>query len=242
MIESTQSEKNGAIENILAKGLRKPQSLWSALSGIRQLLGFRFIFWDTAQALVLSAIILAATVLCILFSPEAFRVSVLFGCSPLLFIIIIFSTEAIERADSLYELKLTCKYTIRQITAFRIMCFSLLGVVFCVGVTEVQAENADEVLRLFPLSLCALFICAFISLFFIRRFAGKLTFVSAVVLWMVIASAPALIFGDKWERFLSGLPAAVTLGGAALFAALFLFEIRKLMNTRQREAAIYVIG
>jgi hypothetical protein len=242
MIEPTQSEKDKAIESILDKGLRKPRSMWSALREIYRLLRFRFIFWDTAQALVLSAITLVLVSLFIPLSPAALRHTVLFGSSPLLFVIVMFFSETIERGDGLYELKLTCKYTIQQIAAFRIMCFSLLGIVFCVGVTAYQAKNIHKLLRLFPLSLCALFLCAFISLFLIRRFAGKLTYALAAALWIAIAFGPALLFGDKWELLLSGLPVAVTVVITVLSGALFLYEIKKFTNTRHKEVSSYVVG
>jgi hypothetical protein len=245
MIELTQSEKAGAIEDILDKGLRKPRSNRSVFREIHRLLGYRFIFWDTAQAFVVSAITFAGVLVVVPFSPAAFRHAVLFGCAPLLFIAILFFTEVLEHAGDLYELKLTCKYTIRQITAFRIMCYSLLGIIFCAGIAGVTAyrmENVRELLRLFPLSLCALFICAFIGLFFMRRSARKSAYVSAAVLWGIIAFVPVLLFGERWELFLSGLPVAVTLGIALLSGALFLLEIKKFMNTRHKEATYYAVG
>jgi hypothetical protein len=242
MIEPTQSEKDKAIENILDKGLRKPRSIWSMFSEIHSLFSFRFIFWDTAQAFILSVLTLVSVSVVIMFSPEAFRHTVLFGGSPLLFMAILFFSEAFEYTNSLYELKMTCKFTIRQITAFRIMCYALLGIVFCVGITAYQAENAYELPRLFPLSLCALFLCAFISLFLIRRIAGKLTIALTSILWLTVVSIPAWVLNDKWERFLAGLPVAVTVGVAVLSGALFLFEVKKLMNTRKTEVVGYVIG
>ncbi|MDR1069829.1 MAG: hypothetical protein LBL37_03500 [Gracilibacteraceae bacterium] len=241
-IDLTPAEKERAIENILDRGLRKPRSFWAALREIRRLLGYRFVFWDTAQALVSSVITLAGVALFIALSPAALRHTVLFGCSPLLFMVVMLFAETMECAGGLYELKLTCRYTIRQITALRILCFSLLGIAFCAGVTACQAKNMHEVLRLFPLSLCALFICAFISLFLIRRLAGKQTYALAAALWAAIACLPAFLFGKKWESFLLDLPAVVTAGAALLAAALFLLEIKKFTRARREEAAPYAVG
>jgi hypothetical protein len=122
------------------------------------------------------------------------------------------------------------------------MCYSLLGIVFCVGITAYQANNTQELLRLFPLSLCALFICAFISLYLMRRFVGKLTTVIVAILWFSIAFIPLAIFRDKWEQLLSGLPVAITISIAVLSCALFLLEIKKLLETKKTEAAYYAIG
>jgi hypothetical protein len=242
IIEVTQGEKHKAIDDILLKGLQRPRSAWSLFGEIRQLLGFRFLFWDTAQAFVLSAITLTGVLLFLLFSPESSKHAILFACSPLLFMIVLVFSETAERTGALYELKLTCKYSIRQIAACRIMCFSLPGIVFCLGVSAYQSGAAHPLLQLLPLSLCALFLCAVISLIFIRRFAGKWVFVSAVLFWIVITVIPALIFGNRWELFLSGLPAFVTVGVAILSAVLFLLEIRKLLNAVPKEAMGYAAG
>ncbi|GHU43460.1 hypothetical protein FACS1894111_09090 [Clostridia bacterium] len=238
--EPTQIEKEQSIEIILSKGLKKPRSIWSLFREMHQLLGFRFIFWDTALAFVLSSVVLIAVVFPLIFAPKALSCTILFACSPLLFLIVLFFSEMIEITGSLYELKLTCKYSIRQITAYRIMCFSLLGLIFCIGMTAHQSENIYELLHLFALSLCSFFLCAFVSLFFIRCFARKARFAFAISLWFGILCLPALFFGKKWELFLSELPVAVSLGVAILCAVLFLFEIRKFVTANPKEEMTYV--
>jgi hypothetical protein len=242
IIEPAQREKEAAIENILSKGLGKPQSLRALSHEIYHVFGFRFVFWGMAQALILSAITVAVISLSIPLLPAVFRHTVLFTCSPLLFVVVMFFSEIIERTDPLYELKMTCKYTIRQIMAFRIMCFSLLGTAFCVGITAYQSTNAYELLRLLPLSLCALFLCSLISLFLIRRLAGKLIFALSALLWLSVTLIPVLIFGMKWEQFLSGLPAIITIGSAIAFAILFLLELKKMMSAQQMEVESYAFG
>ena len=49
--------------------------------------------------------------------------------SPGILVFAVLLTEIAERINLLYELKMTCKYTILQITAFRVVCFSLIGTV-----------------------------------------------------------------------------------------------------------------
>jgi hypothetical protein len=238
----SQGEIDRAIDSILSAGLKKPRSLRFSLGEIRQLLGFRFVFWDTAQAFLLSVITLLGALLFIAVAPETFRHAVLFGCSPLLCVVILFFSETIERTGSLYELKLTCKYSIQRVVTYRIICFSLFGIASCVGVTAYQAPTAHELLRLLPLSLCALFLCMSLSLFFIQRLPGRWSFVLPALSWMALTVIPALVVRDIWELFLSGLPLAVTLGVALLAAALFLLEVKTFMNARQREAVRYAVG
>ena len=240
MNDSTQ--KDISIDYILDKGLQKKRSLWSMLTEIYRTLGFRLVFWDTAQAFVLTALTLTGLLLFLPFSAQTLQHTLLFGCSPLLFVVVVFFSETIERVDGLYELKLTCKYTIRQIVAFRILFFSLLGIVFSVGLTVYSANNSFEVLRLLPLSLSALFICSFICLSLVRRFSGKLTYAIAALLWAVISFVPALAIGEKWELFLSGLPVAITVCVLVLSCVLFLVELKKYMVSSHKEDMIYAVG
>jgi hypothetical protein len=242
MIEPTQDEKDRAIENILSKGLRKPQSTWSYFCEIYRHLGLRFIFWDMAQALSMAAITVSGILLLLPVSPEQYKLSILFAFSPLLFVLIVSFSETIERINGLYDLKMTCKYTIQQIMAFRILCFSLFGILFCVGIAATRAEGIHTLFKMLPLSLSALFLCAFLTIFIIRRFTGKWVFALTATLWLGIGFLPFFLFADRWELFLSNLPIFITIGVAVLLCVLFIVEIKKLVTARQMEASGYAIG
>ncbi len=242
IIEPSQYEKDKAIEDILSKGLSKPKSLLGYLGNLYSALGLRYIFFDMAFPIVMTVI---ATIGFIVLYPLTLKqhlYATLFAIAPLFFIFMVLFTETMEQINRLYELKMTCKYTIQQIAAFRVLCFSLLGTILCTFISLYfsQLLVAYSFFKTVSLSLCALFLCAFLTIFLMRHFNWKWIHFSAMLLWIMISFMPIWISGERWELFLSQIPAAITMFVAVIACNLFLMEIKKLMNTHKREVAYYV--
>lgn len=236
MIELLQNEKDSSIDEILSKGLVKPKSLWEHLCEIRRALGFRYIFMNTAHSIMMTlAISFGFALLYPLFPAYA----TLFTVSPLSFIFIVLITETLEKCNGLYEIKMVCKYTLQQISAFRVLCFSLMGVAVCIffSVYFSRLPVAYDFFRAFSLSLCALFLCSFLTIGMMRLLRWKWIRFFIMPLWILFCMLPAWIFRSQWEAFLSQIPVALTLFSALVACALFLMEIKKLMNVRKSEVA-----
>jgi membrane protein DedA with SNARE-associated domain len=62
---------------------------------------------------------------------------------------------------------------------------------------------------------------------------------AAMLLWTAVGFLPGWLFGRQWELFLSQIPVVITVLVAVIAGALFLMEIKKLMNIRKREVAYY---
>ncbi len=240
MIELSHDEKDRAIEEILSKGLSKPRSLWGYLCEIYCALGLRYIFLDTAQSILITV---TAVIGFAMLYPLVSEYAALFAAAPVFFVCIVLSTETIERGSGLYELKMACKYTIRQIAAFRVLCFSLMSAAGCslISLYFSRQPVAYDFFRAFSLSLCALFLCSFLTIFLMRRFNWKWIHFSVIPLWISIGILPVWIWGSQWELFLSQIPVAITILVTVIACALFLMEIKILMNIRKSEVA-YDVG
>lgn len=242
IIELSQDEKERAIEDILSKGLSKPKSLWGYLCEIYCALGFRYIFLDTGLAIIMTVVATIGFIRLYPMSLEQYPYATLFALAPVFFLFVVLFAETIERVSGLYELKMTCKYTVQQITAFRVLCFSLMGAMFCT-LTSLHFSRLPityDFFRVFSLSLCALFLCAFLTIFIMRRFTRDWIYFIAMLLWTAIGFLPVRIFGHWWELFLSQVPITITVFVAVIACALFLMEIKNLMKIRKREVAYYV--
>jgi len=123
-----ENEKNASIEYILAQGLRKPQTTRSRIIEMIRGIGFRYIFWDTGYSLLFAAVTIAVVAALLTAWPDDYRYTASVAVAPLMFLLIMASAETSERACGLYELKQTCRYTVRQITALRVVCYSAAGV------------------------------------------------------------------------------------------------------------------
>lgn len=241
MIEPSRYEKDIEIKNILSRGLSKPKSLWGYLDDLCRALGFRYIFFDMAHAMIMTAAAAAGFIIMYPGMPERHIHAALFSAAPIFFIFIVLLTETAEKVNGLYELKMTCKYTVQQIAGFRVLCFSLMGAVFCTVASLYfsRLSAGYDFLSTFSLSLCALFLCTFLTIFIVRRSGGKWNHLFAMLLWMAISLLPPRLLGERWELFLTQIPVAVTASVAVAACALFLMEIKKLMKIRKREVGYY---
>jgi len=228
-------ERDKSIEAILAGGLTRPVSTWRYLRGMYSSLGIRVIFWESAPAMLLSAVVALGYILLTamqsaFLNAEENLSAMLFLLSPVLFISMTVSTEAIERMNGLYEIKMTGKYTIRQITAFRLLCFSLVGTVFAVTAnTAVYHIMTVEMqtgyfFQMLSIALCSLFLCSLLIITVMRKFRSG--WYLGAIIWAVAAMLPGLIFREAWNTFLLNIPTAVALGIAAVAYILFLREIK----------------
>jgi len=234
-------EKERAIEYILSEGLTKPKSLWRHLYEMYRALGFQYLFLNTAQPVIISVALMFGFIALFPLSPEKYINTVLFASAPVFFISVVLLTETAERISGMYELKMTVKYTIRQITAFRLVSFSLTGTVLCT-VTGLYCRFSDgyHFLRAYSISLCALFLCSFLSMFIMRHFHWKWIHTTPLLLWIGFDLLPVVIFRERWETFLASIPVVVTSFIAVTAFTLFLMELKKIIITHEREVAYYV--
>jgi hypothetical protein len=243
------SERNASIEYILDQGLVKRKTFIEHLGGLYRQLGFRYLFWDTAQIIVLVIITLVVVLTILTNTPVNMKYSLLFFCSPLIFLLSMICSDATERVSGLYDLKMTCKYNLRQVNVFRIICFTLIGVVFSVcasgsiGICNrfALATDGRAAIDLMALSLASLFLCASIFLALIRRVPGRFTGIAGAAIWLVLGVVPISVFGDRWELLLKGIPVALTIVIAIAGAGLCGYELAKLLKSNQMEEYNYVI-
>ena len=235
------NERDKSIKLILEKGLTRPVSTWAYLRDMYRNLGLCVIFRESAPAMLVSfavalAYILIVSTQFIFLEAMENQGALLFLFSPALFISMTVCTEAIERMNGLYEIKQTVKYTIRQITAFRLLCFSLVGTVFAVlvniGVFYIMTANIvalEAQMGIFfqklSIALCSLFLCSLLIITILRKVQSGWYLGS--IIWAVTGMLLTMIFGNAWNEFLLNIPPAVTLITATISFILFLREIKK---------------
>lgn len=243
MNKPSPAEKERAIEFILSKGLVQPKSLWHHLYEMYRNLGFKHLFLNTWYPVILSIVLMVGFLYLCPLSPEKFKYTVLFAAAPVFFIFVVLLTEIIEWQDSgLYELKMTCKYTIQQIAAFRVLCFSLMGTMLStLTVLFSKYSDATDLFRSLSLSLSALFLCSYLSIWIMRSFTSRWNHFTPLLIWIVMTLCPLWILKERWELFLSQIPLAITLFVALILFALFMMELKKLIKIQTREVA-YDVG
>jgi len=234
-------EKERAIEYILSEGLKKPKSFWKCIYEMYRALGIKYLFLNTGHAIIISAALMLGFLALFPLSPEKYINTVLFASAPVFFISVVLLSETAERMNGMYELKMTFKYTIQQITAFRLLCYSMIGTVLCTVIgLYFPFQNVYHFLRVISVSLCALFICSFLSILIMRHFHWKWIHTTPLLLWIGFDLLPVVIFRERWETFLASIPVVVTSFIAVTAFTLFLMELKKIIITHEREVAYYV--
>jgi hypothetical protein len=231
-----EKEKNASIEYILSQGLIKPQKARERIVEMINAVGFRHIFWDTGYSLFFAAVTVAAVLVLYALSPYQYRYSTSVAVAPLMFLLITAFTETTERVSGLYELKQTCRYTVRQITALRVLCYGGVGAVFTAVIAVIGASDAYEFLSLFPLCLSSLFVCAALSMMAFRFVRGKWASAAYSVIWVIFSAEFSLLYRDKWELFLSGFPIAVSTVIALAGIRLFAWQISRMLSEVKKYA------
>lgn len=228
--------KDTSIEYILSQGLVKPGTARERIGEMLRTMGFRFIFWDTGYSLFFTAVTLAGILVLFSLAPDNYLHSAAVAVAPLLFLLISLFAETSERACGLYELKQTCRYTIRQITALRILCYSVAGTVFTAVIAAISADSGYEFLSLFPLCLSALFICAVLVLSAMRLLHGKWVNAAFSAVWVFMNIALPFSLGERWEAILREMPIAFSVALAVLGATALACQISNMLSGGKKYA------
>lgn len=231
-------QKNASIEVILDQGLIKPVTAGRHVSNMLRELGLRFIFWDTGYPLFFAALSLGLASALFILAPAEYGASAAVTIAPLLLLFAVSFAETAERFGDLYEIKQTCRYTIRQIAALRMMAYSAVGTVFTAPIAYVGMQGEFGFLSLFSLCLAALFACAAFSISLLHRTRNGWIPASLTALWLLGNIALMFTAGERWEHLLRSVPAGAALAFAAVCAALFVRQLSKML----REVKSYVIA
>jgi hypothetical protein len=223
-------KRNASIEYILDCGLAERRSTPALMREMFANLGLRYMFWDTAYSLIFAALTLAIVTGVCVAAPPYYRCSAAFAAAPMMFLLITGFAETSERMSGLFELKQTCRYTVRQVAALRTICYSVAGIAF-IAITGVAiAGFTYEFFALFTLSLTALSVCAALSLSVMRFVSWRWANVVCPAVWGFASVALPVALGGRWERFLSGVPMVAMLAVVAICAGLFAYQASKMLS------------
>ncbi|BDR52776.1 hypothetical protein KIM372_06830 [Bombiscardovia nodaiensis] len=224
-----------AIAAIVSKGLPKRQGLWATLVDMSRSLGFKHLLfgvWDCVfLGLVGSA--LAWLILVVLIEQDLGVNSVglvkasaisIFVLSPATYQAILLLVHWKERSLRVSYLTGTSRWSIRQITSVRMLCFGLVSMVGSALVSWILAaatRGALDGLKLLGISFASLFLYACLQVCLDMFGRSRLALLLPTALWLAVGVG--LWLGRTWSvAFLLGLPAALSLGVGGLAALLFL--------------------
>ncbi|MBE1554988.1 hypothetical protein [Sporosarcina limicola] len=230
------------IEQIVASGMKQKQSFPSYLKSMVQQVGMRHLFSDRME---LSFILITAIALLsgLLLMPEQIQTdkvyAFVFLVSPLLFLVFSIYSFANKTRNDTFEVEMACKYNVYQITAFRMLVFSVVSVVVNTLAIALIVMVSEDILfiRAFMISNTALFIFSILFLYALMKRRSTVIVAATIVGWtfgnLLLRFADNRLYSD----ILVDMPLVVY--AVVLIGSLYLYMnyVKKLIHFKQTEGA-----
>jgi hypothetical protein len=231
------------ISFIVKEGLPKKETFFKQVYTMYRQLGFQFLFPNSIEIAFIS--ILIATFLLITglqardyFEAESGSVyTFIFVTSPLVYLVIcLFSLYHIWD-NRTYELEMTCKYDFFQLTAVRMLTFSILcfavNTVFIIAL--VNTYHHISFVKSFLISTTGLFLFSTLTLFVLMNNQSKIIKISLLVGWTA-GNSLAFIWSENFYLLvLNNISISVYVVITASLAVLYIKHLQKMMQFRKTE-------
>lgn len=243
----TEEEKDASIQFILANGMPEPQRLPNGLFHLWRSIGFRGLFFgveDCAFVGILSSMLVWGWLFSSLADSQSILCVLLFLASPLIYALLHLLTVWKEIMVGTYELKMACRYSLRQMTALRMLVFGgisvVLSVLASVGIWLLISQDIP-ILRMMSISFSALFLFAAMQLFAEWKWKVPLAYFLTPVVWCTIC-AVFLAIGEPVEQLLLQIPTIVFWAVAAGAAVVYFWTLKYYYFDSKEGALSHVVG
>lgn len=240
-----EEEKNNSVRFILQEGLPPRKHLQAQSWELIRAIGLRNLFWGTWDCVFLA--LLGSITLGLFFAiPSAKHQPLLplglLLVSPAAYGLLHFLTMWKERQLGLYEIKMTCHYTLIELTALRMAFFggasALVDVAFVLCVRQ-QEEIVLSFFQMLGISLSALFLYGTATLFSLFHIKGRYQWLLPAG-WCAACIAPAVFHADILGLLMK-IPNGVALVAACMAAVLFLAESEHYLSKPKKGGIYYAV-
>lgn len=244
----SEAEKEASVDLIIQKGLieqralRETKGLLSFIYEIIIKLGIRTVFSGIEDGMFLAFLIMVFGGGLFMRINERFLCTGTFLISPFLYMLMYVLTMWQEIKSSTYEMKMTCRFTLKHLIAFRMICFG--GVSACMnGIIMFffcyLHQKEYMFFKLLGISLVSLFIygiITFINLLYYRK--PKKGIFILPCLWCGINTLAFLFLDEKFELFLAGIPIFVLFLLCAIAVILYMMGVKRYLFNKDK--VIYI--
>lgn len=220
------AEREASIRHIVAAGLPAPKQLRKAVPELVRTLGVRNLFFgveDCVFLAVLLTVLVLAGVLVSASSDSGMLTVLLMIFSPVFYMALHILTVWKEVMTRTYELLMTCRCSLRQLTVVRMLIFGGMSLCFSTafsGGLSLRWEDGPGLPRLLSISFASLFLFACLSLLAERKWPAPMSCLPAPGAWIVLGVV-LLLLGERAETLLAGIStmafALAACGGAVLY-------------------------
>lgn len=235
-------EIDKSVEYICEKGKIKKHGFFVFLRDMTEGLGLANIFYGIRDAMLLSSFIFA--LLCGSFyavldtNAQNSAVIAAFTFAPAVFISMFLLSYIKEKTSMTYSVKMTCKYTVNHLLAYRMFVFSLLGAVAdAFYVLFICIKTDLSYITLLCVSLASLFLFSLALIFAVLKFNSIFAPVILLSVWFVGNGLLWSFFRDLYGVFLQQIPVWIYIISAIAAAVVYVNRLSALSDKRRN---IYV--
>lgn len=234
------------IDIIISKGLEPKVSFYSYLKNMYKQIGIRYLFRDGLE--IIFAILLVFSIFSFVITEgKIYDVqnvegiyAYLFIVSPILYLIMSVLHFIDVKQNKTYEIEMTCKYNIYQISAFRMLSFSIICILFNFIFVYMIAYKYTGInlLKAFIISIASLFIFSVIFLFAMMKLKSKFTKYFMVMGWIVVNLALCIFSVNFYTKLLNNISIYTWCAVTIVSIFIYILNLKKLISFRNSEEVI----
>ena len=235
----TEEQMDKAIDRICANALPKRESLFSFLYKLTSQVGFWNIIrgaWDVlviAAAVFFAAGIISALNIASNVQHHERLTAIVFAVSPVLLMLSYVLSYIKERTQGLFAVKMTCKYTVHHILAYRMLVFSFFSIVLNTGyIVYLNWRFSVPMLSLLCVSFSSLFLFSLVLLWVVWKLPALWGVIVLSVVWCLCNAFPLVFCQAEYGRLLQSVPVAVWGLACILFLGVYWNRMSAYINRR----------
>lgn len=210
------SDVQKSITQVCEQGLPQHTSIISFIRHMTRNLGIKRIFEGVYDAVVIAfslqmiiAVGLAYRLTTDSCGAESLSIAI-FSFSPVFFIFLYLLIAWKEREHCSYEIKMTCRYTVNHLLAYRMLLTSVGGILFISGYTILLCRFFyAPVLKMMALAYSSLFLFSVVFIKSIIVFSGLVPATVLSVVWILGNILLATFCENQYALFLDAIPFGV---------------------------------
>lgn len=234
------------IDNIIAQGIGERESFHSYLKNMYRQIGIRYLFRDGLEIIFTILLVSSILLLTIKDSNIHYMENIkdiyvyLFVISPILYLAMSILNFINAKQNKTYEIEMTCKYNIYQISAFRMLVFSMICIVFNFSSIYIVAYFYEDInyLKAFIISIAGLFLFSTIFLFTLIRIKNRFIKYFTVLGWIVFNLVLYIFKVDFYIQLLNSISTYTWFVVAIGSILAYIKDLKTLIIFRNKEGMI----
>ncbi|MEI2666064.1 hypothetical protein [Rossellomorea sp. LJF3] len=233
------------IHTIIRLGMKPKQSFAAFIWKMQKELGLRYLFANQRDGIIMTFSFMTALMFLMSTMTEGSSAGeriygAIFLVSPLLFMALSVYDLIGKRQNAVFEVEMTTKYNLYQVSAFRMLHFSILSILvntFMIACL-VWSGHSFEILRALMISTTSLFLFSTVHLMVFTKGGSGLAALKVGVGWGIFNFIPLVVDRMAYMKFLKTAPAIVYGLVMAVSIVCYLYYLSKLVRMRTAEGVL----